>query len=117
MPPLSALRAFAGGGLLPRLADFLRHHPGVNLMIDPSPEIMRIGCPLLMPRWGTDGGLTRRASPTNPPPTVGGRRRVAFPWDMFAMKAHPARAVLTQIKVRRVAPGHNSGNPRMEHAR
>jgi LysR family glycine cleavage system transcriptional activator len=35
--------AFASGWLMPRLADFRRHHPGVDLMIDPSPDIVRIG--------------------------------------------------------------------------
>ncbi len=35
--------AFAGGWLMPRLADFRRHHPGVDLMIDPSPDLVRIG--------------------------------------------------------------------------
>jgi LysR family transcriptional regulator, glycine cleavage system transcriptional activator len=35
--------AFAGGWLMPRLADFRRHHPGVDLMIDPTADIVPIG--------------------------------------------------------------------------
>jgi LysR family transcriptional regulator, glycine cleavage system transcriptional activator len=35
--------AFAGGWLMPRLADFRSHHAGVDLMIDPSPDIRDIG--------------------------------------------------------------------------
>jgi LysR family transcriptional regulator, glycine cleavage system transcriptional activator len=35
--------AFAGGWLMPRLADFRHHHPGVDLMIDASPDVVQIG--------------------------------------------------------------------------
>ena len=35
--------AFASGWLMPRLADFRRHHAGVDLMIDASPDVARIG--------------------------------------------------------------------------
>jgi DNA-binding transcriptional LysR family regulator len=31
--------SFAAGWLLPRLADFRARHPGIDLMIDPSPEV------------------------------------------------------------------------------
>lgn len=34
--------AFASGWLMPRLADFRAQHPGVSLMLDPSPELKRI---------------------------------------------------------------------------
>ncbi|MCA0919001.1 LysR family transcriptional regulator [Pseudooceanicola nanhaiensis] len=34
--------AFASGWLMPRLADFRARHPGVSLMLDPSPELKRI---------------------------------------------------------------------------
>jgi LysR family transcriptional regulator, glycine cleavage system transcriptional activator len=35
--------AFAGGWLMPRLADFRSHHPGIDLVIDPTPDIRQIG--------------------------------------------------------------------------
>jgi LysR family transcriptional regulator, glycine cleavage system transcriptional activator len=40
---LTTTPAFAGGWLMPRLADFRRHHPGVDLMIDASAEVVKIG--------------------------------------------------------------------------
>lgn len=35
--------AFAGGWLLPRLADFRARHPGIDLVIDPTPDLRDIG--------------------------------------------------------------------------
>lgn len=35
--------AFAAGWLLPRLADFRAGHPGIDLMVDPTPEVKPLG--------------------------------------------------------------------------
>jgi LysR family transcriptional regulator, glycine cleavage system transcriptional activator len=39
---LSTTAAFAGGWLMPRLPDFSRRNPGIDLMIDASPELRRL---------------------------------------------------------------------------
>ncbi|WP_163848625.1 LysR family transcriptional regulator [Pseudooceanicola aestuarii] len=40
---ISTTPAFASSFLMPRMADFRRRHPGVSLMIDPSPELRDVG--------------------------------------------------------------------------
>jgi LysR family transcriptional regulator, glycine cleavage system transcriptional activator len=35
--------SFAVGWLMPRLADFRNRHPGVDLVIDPTPELSKLG--------------------------------------------------------------------------
>lgn len=35
--------AFAGGWLMPRLSDFRAHHPGIDLVIDASADVRRLG--------------------------------------------------------------------------
>ncbi|MFT7060559.1 MAG: LysR family glycine cleavage system transcriptional activator [Pseudorhodobacter sp.] len=35
--------AFAGGWLMPRLADFRAQHPGIDIVIDPTPSLRRVG--------------------------------------------------------------------------
>lgn len=40
---ITTTTTFAGGWLMPRLPDFRARHPGIDLMIDPSPEVRDIG--------------------------------------------------------------------------
>lgn len=40
---ITTTEAFAGGWLLGRLQDFRRRHPGIDLMLDPSPDLRELG--------------------------------------------------------------------------
>ena len=40
---ITTTTTFAGGWLMPRLADFRARHPGIDLVIDPSPDLRAIG--------------------------------------------------------------------------
>ena len=40
---ITTTATFAGGWLMPRLPDFRARHPGIDLMIDPSPDVRDIG--------------------------------------------------------------------------